>query len=316
MRAPFQVLVLPYRQRDDGTYEFAVFRRGDVDFWQGIAGGGEDDETPLDAARREAFEEGGIPVQSRYVALDTMTSVPRDVFSGTQLWPPDLYVVPEHAFGVDCGGHELRLSSEHTDARWLLLPEAQRIVKFDSNRVALGELHQRLMRLDPERSAVSHPEPPDSYRRLGERIAELRMQGVCPTCHDLATGELFGDQHVLFEDTQFRIALEQHPRATGHTIIVYKQHRDDFTQLGPDETAALFTLATRVANALKHAAGAEKVYLVTMCDGAPNHLHLELLPRLPGEPIGSRRFVTPRAVLENGDRMAASIRAALDQAIP
>lgn len=154
---------------------------------------------------------------------------------------------------------------------------------------------------------------PSSYLRLGERVAELRAQGICPTCHDQATGELFGDQPVIVEDDRFRVALEQHPRAHGHTIVVYKPHRDDFTQLAPDETAALFTLATRVANALKRALGAEKVYLVTMCDGSPNHLHLQLLPRLPGEPTGSRRFVAPRSVLTDGARLAATIRAALEQ---
>ncbi|MDP9310318.1 MAG: hypothetical protein M3R24_05410 [Chloroflexota bacterium] len=53
-RAPFQVLVFPYHQRSDGIYVFAVFRRADDPYWQGIAGGGEGDETPRQArnARR------------------------------------------------------------------------------------------------------------------------------------------------------------------------------------------------------------------------------------------------------------------------
>ena len=60
-RAPFQVLVFPYRYTPEEEIEYAVFfrispRYGGV--WQAIAGGGEDDETPLEAAKREAFEEG------------------------------------------------------------------------------------------------------------------------------------------------------------------------------------------------------------------------------------------------------------------
>ena len=39
-RAPFQVLILPYRKAAAGEYEFAVFSRSDYDCWQGIAGGG------------------------------------------------------------------------------------------------------------------------------------------------------------------------------------------------------------------------------------------------------------------------------------
>ena len=53
MRAPFQILVIPFRRTAAGL-EFAVLRRSDADYWQFVAGGGEDDETPLQAARREA----------------------------------------------------------------------------------------------------------------------------------------------------------------------------------------------------------------------------------------------------------------------
>lgn len=49
-----------------------------------------------------------------------------------------------------------------------------------------------------------------------------------------------------------------------------------------------------------------------MCDGQPNHLHLQLLPRLPGEPTGSRRFVATRGALRDGAHLAESIRAALE----
>jgi dihydroneopterin triphosphate diphosphatase len=55
-RAPFQVLVFPYRALDDGDFEFAVFSRAAYRCWQGIAGGGEGEETPLQAAKRESLE--------------------------------------------------------------------------------------------------------------------------------------------------------------------------------------------------------------------------------------------------------------------
>lgn len=152
---------------------------------------------------------------------------------------------------------------------------------------------------------------PASYERIAAMVAELRARGVCYICHDLATGEVFADQPVIHDDETFRVVLDLNPKARGHTIVVYKPHRADFADLLPGETAALFTLCTRVANAIKQGLGAEKVYLVTMCDGGINHLHVQLLPRYAGEAIGSKRFVGRRVPLERGEEVAATIRAAL-----
>jgi dATP pyrophosphohydrolase len=143
-RAPFQVLVLPYRRRPGGDYEFAVFRRADAGYWQGLAGGGEDGETPEQAARREGLEEAGIPLDAPYQALDSLASIPVIHFRDSHRWGEAVYVIPEHAFGVAVGDHTLRLSTEHTEVRWVSGAEAQRLVRFDSNRVALWELQQRL----------------------------------------------------------------------------------------------------------------------------------------------------------------------------
>ena len=79
-RAPFQVLVFPYRKNLQNQFEFALLLRADEGFWQGIAGGGEDDETPLEAARRETFEETGIKPTSTFLQLDTV-----DISSGNRI---------------------------------------------------------------------------------------------------------------------------------------------------------------------------------------------------------------------------------------
>lgn len=49
-RASYQVLVIPYHLGASGRLEFAIFRRADSGYWQGIAGGGEEGETPLETA--------------------------------------------------------------------------------------------------------------------------------------------------------------------------------------------------------------------------------------------------------------------------
>lgn len=140
-RAPFQVLVIPWRRRD--ALEVAVFRRADYDLWEFVSGGGEDDETPELAATREGFEEAAIPAVARYLKLDTQSSVPACWFPAWSDWPEHVLVVPEYAFAVEVEDVHLR-SSEHRELRWCSIPEAMKLLRFDSNRTALWELHERL----------------------------------------------------------------------------------------------------------------------------------------------------------------------------
>lgn len=126
----------------------------------------------------------------------------------------------------------------------------------------------------------------------------------------METGEVFEQQHNVYENEDFLVVLDSYPRAFGHTIVVFKPHREDMSELAPKEASALFRFCVRVVNAIKQALRAKKVYMVTMCDGWINHLHVQFLPRYPGEPIGSRRLVAPRVPLVDGDALANRIRAA------
>ena len=158
-RAPFNILVFPFRITAEGALEFAVFRRTDHGWWQGVAGGGEGEESPLSAARRESFEEASIPEESSYVVLDTRNSIPATSFSGHR-WSPEVIVIPEYAFGVRFDGGDIHLSHEHSEVRWLGIEEAYETLRFESNRVALWELAVRISSLARGvklRSALSAP---------------------------------------------------------------------------------------------------------------------------------------------------------------
>jgi dATP pyrophosphohydrolase len=146
-RAPLQVLVLPYRFLPGGGHEHALFRRSERSggYWQGIAGGAEGLEKPLEAARREAAEEAGIPPDLAFFELDARTTVSADHFAGGKLWGPDVFVVPVHVFAVDLSGHAIRLSGEHSEYRWCAYGEAAALVRWDIDRTALFELHRRLV---------------------------------------------------------------------------------------------------------------------------------------------------------------------------
>jgi len=147
-RAPFQILVFPYRRRGD-EFDFALFRRTDDGFWQGIAGGGEDGETPLEAAIRETQEESGISGLATFVRLDTVSSVPVICFRDSPAWGEKVYVIPEYGFGADADGQEIRLSPEHSTFGWFGFEEATQKLQYDGNRTALWELHRRLLGLGP-----------------------------------------------------------------------------------------------------------------------------------------------------------------------
>src|SRR4051794_25506464 len=108
-RAPFQVLVLPFRRTPDP--EDAIFRPADDQQWQGVAGGGESDETPLAAASRELAEESGLtgPVYR----LDCRDTVPARYFAAWPAWPAGTYVVEQYFFAVDASAQDVVLSDEH-----------------------------------------------------------------------------------------------------------------------------------------------------------------------------------------------------------
>ncbi len=143
-RAPFQVLVLPYREVSDGI-EYALFRRADAGYWQFIAGGGEGGELPIEAARREAKEEAGIPLECHLFPLDSQSTVPVLELAGSLRWGPDVLVVPEFTFAVHVGPGDLRIGGEHTDYRWADHETCREMLHWDSNRNAVQELNHRII---------------------------------------------------------------------------------------------------------------------------------------------------------------------------
>ena len=108
MRAPFQVLVIPFRRTAAGP-EYAVLKRSDDAAWQFVAGGGEADESPAQAAVRETKEETGITAGT-FLKLDSLATIPKNCFTGSGSWAKDVYVIPEHCFAVDAGTSALALS--------------------------------------------------------------------------------------------------------------------------------------------------------------------------------------------------------------
>ena len=145
-RAKYQVLVIPYRKSDDEVL-YCIFQRSDMaDCWQFVAGGGEEEDgVPLISARREAFEEAGIPLDAHFIQLETTSSISTEHFPKARLhWGERCLVIPEYCFAVEVPHKSIRISDEHTRFAWVDYATAMERLQYDSNKVALWELDNKI----------------------------------------------------------------------------------------------------------------------------------------------------------------------------
>ncbi|MGI8515370.1 MAG: NUDIX domain-containing protein [Acidimicrobiia bacterium] len=117
-RRHFQVLVIPFRAAALGR-EYAVLLRQVERYWQWVAGGGEDDEDPITAARRELDEELGAPRVLEWWSLDVVEHISSSDFdfSGRRVISES---IPEYAFAAELDpAAKLTISDEHLDMVWV-----------------------------------------------------------------------------------------------------------------------------------------------------------------------------------------------------
>ena len=134
-----KVLVFPFIRDRAGRVQYAVFKKVDTplgkqgDYWQSIAGGVEEGETLIEAAKREAWEEGGISPDAEFLDLHIKSS-----------YPVGDMVVEQAAFAVRLNSRKITLSEEHSEVRWLSFEEALALLKFEDYKTALKALNARL----------------------------------------------------------------------------------------------------------------------------------------------------------------------------
>lgn len=154
-------------------------------------------------------------------------------------------------------------------------------------------------------------ETEQARQAINQRVNNLKAQDICPTCENAETGDVYPDiaAQIYYEDDLLSCFLETYPRNLGHSIILLKPHYEDISEMPPDIGAVVFAVIHQAIHALKTHLGAEKVYLCTMCDGERNHLHFQLIPRLPDDAVrGSRVFVKERGLLADFDDDMVALR--------
>ena len=147
MRKPKQVLVFLYRKNEENEYEYCIFYRRKLNFWQAISGGVEDDETLVETVKREVLEETGISAKD-IIKLSSTSTIPVINVTGDFTWGQDVYVVTEYSFGVFIENSDIILSNEHKQYERLTDHKAYEKLKFDSNKTALWELNHGLLNDD------------------------------------------------------------------------------------------------------------------------------------------------------------------------
>jgi len=130
------------------------------------------------------------------------------------------------------------------------------------------------------------------------RIKELQEEGICPSCYNFETNEIFPvDGLMFYEDEKVRCQFEKFPSVTGQTVIVAKDHYEDISEMPLELGTHILKVADAIIKLHKEIIGAEKVYMCTLCDGKRNHLHFALFPRLNGDTIGFKNFVKEAGII-------------------
>ena len=124
---------------------------------------------------------------------------------------------------------------------------------------------------------------------------------------ELPASKVYEDEHTL----AFMNIMAGNP---GHTLVIAKPHRENIYTLEDGLAEAVFRTTTRVAKAVREAAGCEGVSLFQANEVAGGqtvfHFHLHVLPRVTGDKLPGVWPATAPSRVEL-DEMAARLRAAL-----
>jgi histidine triad (HIT) family protein len=90
---------------------------------------------------------------------------------------------------------------------------------------------------------------------------------------------------IIYEDEQVAAFLSNRPVNEGHTLVVPKKHYENIYDIPEKEAANLFTIAKRIAQAVKDATGAEGIRIVQNNGEAAGqvifHFHVHIIPLKP-----------------------------------
>jgi diadenosine tetraphosphate (Ap4A) HIT family hydrolase len=86
---------------------------------------------------------------------------------------------------------------------------------------------------------------------------------------------------IYYEDENVYVCLASFPITKGHSVVVWKERKEDLQMLKRDEYEYLMGIVEMARKALRELYGLEKVYLVYLDE--IKHVHWHLVPRYDEE---------------------------------
>ena len=138
-KIPISALVLIYNKQN----EILLLHRADKEnYWQSVTGSIEENELPIDAAKREVFEETGIRAED-HLFQDWKMNNQYEIFKHWRYrYEPGVELNTEHIFALEVPKQiPIKLSpEEHIEYQWLGAKEAAKKVFSWTNVKAIENL--------------------------------------------------------------------------------------------------------------------------------------------------------------------------------
>ncbi|MCK4918739.1 MAG: HIT domain-containing protein [Candidatus Pacebacteria bacterium] len=84
-------------------------------------------------------------------------------------------------------------------------------------------------------------------------------------------------ESIYYEDHKLYVCLAVEPKTKGHSIVVWKEEKDDLKRLNIDDYEYLMDAVKITRESLRKFYGVEKVYLMYIDEA--KHIHWHLIPR-------------------------------------
>ncbi|MWP61431.1 dihydroneopterin triphosphate diphosphatase [Gilliamella sp. Pas-s25] len=138
---PKSVLVVIFCQTTNRC--LMLQRQDDPCFWQSVTGSMEANESPLDTAIREVFEETGIDIIGQNLKLiDAKHTVEFEIFPQFRhRYAPEVKINKEHWFYLPLVNEITPMLTEHLAYQWLTIDEATSLTLSPNNSEAIGKIH-------------------------------------------------------------------------------------------------------------------------------------------------------------------------------